>query len=299
MSNDDKDLPPPLVPPDCDLRGIPYMAVNLIQIFESDLYALSSGDEFKAAFTLWGKSFSQIPAGSLPANDRLLEHLSGAKRWSSVRDMALRGWFKCHDGRLYHKTVAEAVLRAWSSRLTQRQRTEAARAALAANRNASRETAPVTEQVALSVTDNATDSLTASMLSKVKVYSLSSTESAAPSAPPAPRSKIGRRIADDWCPSLDDRQFASNLGLDPDSVAAKFRDYWRSLSGSKATKVDWSGVWRNWCRSESERRPAARASPTKPAFRNGFAEMLHNDIGSAAPPPDQNQITDSLEFDHE
>jgi hypothetical protein len=118
-------------------------------------------------------------------------------------------------------------------------------------------------------------------------------------APPAPRNKIGRRLADDWCPSPEDQHFATDLGLNSDAVAAKFRDYWRSVSGAKATKTDWSATWRNWCRNESERRPAARASPTKPAFRNGFAEMLHNDIGSAAPPPDQNQITDSLEFDHE
>jgi hypothetical protein len=123
--------------------------------------------------------------------------------------------------------------------------------------------------------------------------------SVAPSASPAPRSKIGRRLPDDWRPSAEDDHFATDLGLNSDAVAAKFHDYWRALSGSKAMKTDWSATWRNWCRNESERRPAARASPTKPAFRNGFAEMLHNDIGSAAPPPDQNQITDSLEFDHE
>ena len=123
------DLPPPMTPPICDLRGMPYMPLDLIRLFDSDLYALSSGDEFKAALTLWGKSFYQLPAGSLPDDERLLAHLSGAKRWAAVKKMALRGWVKCADGRLYYPTVAEKVAEAWAARLARRARTEAARAA--------------------------------------------------------------------------------------------------------------------------------------------------------------------------
>jgi uncharacterized protein YdaU (DUF1376 family) len=123
--------------------------------------------------------------------------------------------------------------------------------------------------------------------------------SVALSAPPAPRAKIGRRLADDWSPSAEDRHFASDLGLNTDAVASKVRDYWRSVSGAKATKTDWSATWRNWCRNESERRPAARASPTKPAFRNGFAEMLHNDIGTAAPQYPRNPASEFLEHQNE
>lgn len=123
------DLPAPLTPPECDLRGMPYMALDLVRLFDSDLYALSSGDEFKAAMTLWGKSFYQLPGGSLPDDDRLLAYLSGAKRWQAVKKMALRGWMKCADGRLYHPTVAQKAVEAWSFRLARRARTEAARAA--------------------------------------------------------------------------------------------------------------------------------------------------------------------------
>ena len=123
------ELPPPLTDPDADLRGMPYMPLDLHRLFESDFYALASGEEFKAALTLWGKSFYQIPAGSLPADDRLLAHLSGARCWADVKEMALHGWVKCADGRLYHSTVAEKVAEAWGARLTRRARTEAARAA--------------------------------------------------------------------------------------------------------------------------------------------------------------------------
>lgn len=123
------ELPQPLTEKICDLRGMPYMPLDLIRLFDSDFYALSSGEEFKAALTLWGKSFYQIPAGSLPDNDRLLEHLSGAKNWPDIKQMAMRGWIKCADGRLYHQTVAEKVAEAWQARLMRRERTNAARTA--------------------------------------------------------------------------------------------------------------------------------------------------------------------------
>lgn len=124
------DLPAPLTPPECDLRGMPYMPLDIVRLFDSDLYALSTGDEFKAALTLWGKSFLQIPAGSLPSDERILAHLSGTgANWKKVRDMALRGWVKCNDNRLHHPVVAEKAKDAWDARVARRTRTEAARAA--------------------------------------------------------------------------------------------------------------------------------------------------------------------------
>ena len=123
-------LPEPLTPPDCDLRGMPYMPVDLVRLFDSDLFLLSTGAEFKAAFCLWGKAFLQVPAGSVPDDDRILAGLSGAgKQWPKLRAMALRGWIKCSDGRLYHPVVAQKAKDAWEARLAQRARTEAARAA--------------------------------------------------------------------------------------------------------------------------------------------------------------------------
>lgn len=101
-------LPEPLTPADCDLRGLAFMPLDVVRLLDSDLYALSSGEEFKAALTLWCKAWLQVPAGSVPDDDRILAHLSGAGiRWKRVKDVALRGWVKCADGRLYHPTVAE------------------------------------------------------------------------------------------------------------------------------------------------------------------------------------------------
>ena len=151
------DLPAPLTPPECDLRGMPFMPVDLVRLFDSDLYALSTGDQFKAAFTLWGKAFLQVPAGSLPTDERILAHLSGAgSNWRKVRDMALRGWIKCSDGRLHHPVVAEKAKEAWQARLAQRARTEAARQARAQKRQGS--DSATTEAVTTSVTENVTGS---------------------------------------------------------------------------------------------------------------------------------------------
>jgi hypothetical protein len=92
------------------------MPLQVARLMDSDLFILSTGDEFKAALALWCKSWNQIPGGSLPDNDKLLEGLSGAKGWKKVREMALRGWVKCSDGRLYHPVVAENAIQAWEGR---------------------------------------------------------------------------------------------------------------------------------------------------------------------------------------
>jgi hypothetical protein len=113
----------PMTPPECDLRGLSFMPLDLVRLIDSDLYALSSGDEFKAAVTLWARSWLQVPAASLPDDDRVLAHLSGAgSKWRKVKAMALRGFVKCSDGRLYHPVVAEKAREAWAHRLKQREK---------------------------------------------------------------------------------------------------------------------------------------------------------------------------------
>lgn len=116
-------LPEPLVPAEADMRGLQFMPLDVVRLMDSDLYALSTGEEFKAAVSAWCKSWLQVPAGSLPDDDRILAHLTGAgKRWLKVKDMALRGFIRCSDGRLYHPVVCEKVVEAWAMRIRQRNR---------------------------------------------------------------------------------------------------------------------------------------------------------------------------------
>jgi hypothetical protein len=110
------DLPQPLTPSDCNLRGLPFMPLMVTQILQSETFGLSTGDEFKAAFALWCSSWMEVPAASLPNDERMLEFLSRSRTWKRVRAVALRGWILCSDGRLYHPVIAANAMDAWEKR---------------------------------------------------------------------------------------------------------------------------------------------------------------------------------------
>lgn len=80
-------------------------------------------------------------------------------------------------------------------------------------------------------------------------------------APPKPV-KRGERLPEDWQMSEAGREFASELRLNPDSVAEAFRDYWRAASGSTARKLDWDAAFRTWCRRQADsHKPSERVVP--------------------------------------
>ncbi|MDN5514423.1 MAG: YdaU family protein [Pseudomonas sp.] len=118
------DLPAPLVLADVDLRGLPFMPLDVNRLRDSDLAIEASGDEFRAAVLLWCASWNQVPAGSLPDAEQALAAYAGfgrdLKSWKKVRDGALRGFVKCADGRLYHPVVAEKAIDAWAQRVEHR-----------------------------------------------------------------------------------------------------------------------------------------------------------------------------------
>lgn len=121
----------PLTPDGCDLREFPFMPLDVVRLRDSDISAISSGDEFRCAVLLWCASWHQVPAASLPDDDIILAQLAGygrvVKEWKKVRDGSLRGWVKCSDGRLYHPVVAEKANEAWMRKLERAWNTECAR----------------------------------------------------------------------------------------------------------------------------------------------------------------------------
>jgi hypothetical protein len=131
MSNDSA-LPSPLVPGNVDLRDFPYMPMEIARLFGSEFHARANDAAWRAGVTLWLKSFHQVPAASLPADDlalaRLAEFGRDTKAWGKVKGVALRGWLKTSDGRLYHRVVAVKALEAWVGKLTQRRLSEAGNA---------------------------------------------------------------------------------------------------------------------------------------------------------------------------
>lgn len=101
----------PLVPKNADLRSYTWLKLDYARLFASEFFAMANDAEFRAAFILWCKSMQQIPAGSLPNNDKALAGWCGKslKQWAKIKDMALHGWQEADDGRLYHPVLAEVV----------------------------------------------------------------------------------------------------------------------------------------------------------------------------------------------
>ncbi len=82
----------------------------------------------------------------------------------------------------------------------------------------------------------------------------SRTEGESAVAPRPPKStKSGTRIPSDWRPSDAGRAYAAERGLDPDSTADAFIDWWSAANGPNAIKRDWDAAFRTWCRRDATR----------------------------------------------
>lgn len=112
------DLPEPLVSAEIDLRGMPRFMLDVDRLLASELVALGSPSECWAALMLWCRAWKQTPPASLPNDERVLKAFSGAgDEWPNVREIALRGFILCSDGRLYHRVLADEAIRAWGKRV--------------------------------------------------------------------------------------------------------------------------------------------------------------------------------------
>jgi hypothetical protein len=109
-------LPDPLVPPDCDCTSIDSFSLNVERLMASELVALSSHEVVACALFLWARAWKQIPAASLPDDDKILASFAKIreKKFKKIRNQVLRGFVKCSDERLYHKVLAADALRAWT-----------------------------------------------------------------------------------------------------------------------------------------------------------------------------------------
>jgi hypothetical protein len=120
------DPPPPLTPADCDLRNFPYMPLDCARFRDSAFASTEDDGAFRGGVMAWVVCWHQIPAASLPDDDRQLCKLLGYGRevdlWIRTRAAgALHGFVLCNDGRLYHPVIAEKANLAWTAKLHQRE----------------------------------------------------------------------------------------------------------------------------------------------------------------------------------
>lgn len=295
------ELPEPLTPADCDLRGYDFMPLHGHRLFNSDFYYGVSAEAFRVGLRLWWAAWQQCPAASLPNNDTTLCRLADMGRdlkgWKALKAEALRGFVLCADGRLYHPVIAAMALEAWDRRRRERDRKAAMRAARAgqkpgqdADKDADNGDCP-TDTTRDNTRDTAWDN-EACPTDKGADKRLRGEErrgekkERTPSPPSEARPPTATRLPDDWQPDEADRAFAADLGLDPSTVAARFRDHWRAKPGKDGRKADWAATWRNWCRGDAERAPRARQPPASKAdwvFRSMAADRDE-------PPPEPGRL---------
>lgn len=127
-------LPDPLTAPETDLRGMPYMPLFGDELFSSDTWITLDEAGRSAALQLWWAAWRQLPAASLPDDDRILAHLAGygnkpagVRAWRRVRAKVLHGFVKCSDGRLYHRFLSGKANEVWQDRQAYRAKLEASR----------------------------------------------------------------------------------------------------------------------------------------------------------------------------
>jgi hypothetical protein len=136
------ELPPPLTPAGCDLRGYDFMPTFGHRLYSSTFYglALRNPRAGLAAMKLWWESWVQEPAASLPADDfdlaRLADFGGDIKAWLEVKETALHGFIKCNDGRIYHRFLATQAIDAYDRRLKASTKRDVDKARLQAWRDA-------------------------------------------------------------------------------------------------------------------------------------------------------------------
>lgn len=200
--------PAPLTDPDCDCRGLPFMPLEVTRLRDSDLVMLSTGDEFKAAVMLWSAAWLQVPAASLPDDDRILAKLSTypMTEWLAIKEQALRGFVKCSDGRLYHPVIADHAETAFLKRKGQGEKANS-RWAKERARKAAAETAPeAMEDAPADAIAHATASAPAMQGTVKGTEKISDAYASSVAAEPATASDI-RTAFDAW------NRLAGSLGL--------------------------------------------------------------------------------------
>lgn len=183
------------------------------------------------------------------------------EQWDESRAVVLE-FFRLEDGALRHGRIDHELAEAARLYDARRKRTEAATAARAARNVTTNVTSDVTSDVTC-IQPQPQPPFLSERDTQEPVLSSEGSGGAR-----AERADRGTRLPADWEPSVEERDFARALGIDPAREAATFRDYWHARPGAAGRKANWTATWRNWVRRSSERRTTNGTGSR--ADRNGF-----------------------------
>jgi hypothetical protein len=301
-------IPDPLTPAECNLQDFAFMPLDVARLRDSDLAANETPEACWAAVLLWAASWHQVPAASIPNDDRWIAKQAGyaqrgkiAREWADVRPGALRGWVECSDGRLYHPVVAEKAREAWQAKVEQRWRSECARIKKHNERHPGADVTrptfeewiaagcpsghplPVPRDTGNSPRDTGRDN---SSKGQGEGQGQGQPKEENPSGSSAARPpRATRKCPADFTVTDDMAQWAKAEApsVNVERETEKFRDHTFTTA-----KSDWPATWRNWMRRASERGGASpdvlqrRAAPV-----NRHAAAAAGIFGRSQPNPSE------------
>lgn len=264
--------PKPLVPANVDLRDFAWMPLDVMRLANSETWAKANGWEAKAAVNLWCRAWHQVPAGSLPNDDAILALWAGVPDFQAVKEVAMRRFILCRDGRFYHRTICEKALESWErksaasdSRETDRQRKKGQRTRKAQLKQQTSHadihgtSAGLPRDIPGTSDGHPTEfrsmRRTRRKTGTKEERNLSVSKESSNGKGPSTR-QHGTRLQADWVLTEEWRKAATVARakhdmpeIDLDLEADIFRDHWIGKAGKEGVKIDWLATWRKWCLS--------------------------------------------------
>lgn len=253
----------PLTTADMDVRDLDGFMLNVERLLASELWALTKDNPaaFRGAVGLWARAWKQIPPASLPNDESVIAAFADMTlaKFHKGRDLIMRGFELCSDGRYYHRHLAAEVNKIWPSvakkrrdRAADNERLKQWREKKRGERETPDETTSETrfETAANDVTNGVdTDRDTD------RDRDITSKKDCAPQAAALSKPRKLRRSLPEGFPTSTDLDWAIahwTKARREDLCAAlaeeieKFHDHHTSNATASA---DWPGSWRTWVRN--------------------------------------------------
>jgi len=111
---------------ECDCTDLDGFMLNVERLMASELVALSTHEVVAAALFLWCRAWKQMPAASLPDDERVISAFAKLplSKFRKHREEIMRGFVKCSDGRFYHRTLSAEAMAAYERKVAFRRKRE-------------------------------------------------------------------------------------------------------------------------------------------------------------------------------